>query len=96
MLLDAGVSPRQQTNIQVNKQIKKQTQESKNKKTSNFNYITMTHIYNNNDACQMIVAVNGGALLIVMNTQRTHTHIHLISCISINNHHNAPVQYLVL
>jgi hypothetical protein len=48
----------------------------------------------------MIVAVNGGALLIVMNTQHTHTHththIHLISCISINNHHNAPVQYLVL
>jgi hypothetical protein len=36
MLLDAGVSPRQQTNIQVNKQIKKQTQQSKNKKTSNF------------------------------------------------------------
>ena len=76
MLLDAGVSPRQQTNIQVNKQIKKQTQQSKNKKTSNFNYITLTHIYNNNDVCQMIVAVNGGALLIVMNTQHTHTHTH--------------------
>jgi hypothetical protein len=45
MLLDAGVSPRQQTNIQVNKQIKKQTQQSKNKKTSNFNYITIIMMF---------------------------------------------------
>jgi hypothetical protein len=26
----------------------------------------------------MIVAVNGGALLIVMNTQHTHTHTHTL------------------
>jgi hypothetical protein len=28
----------------------------------------MTYIYNNNDVCQMIGTVNGGALLISMNT----------------------------
>jgi hypothetical protein len=36
MSLDAGVSPKQQTNIQVNKQIIEQTKQSKNAKLSNF------------------------------------------------------------
>jgi hypothetical protein len=36
MSLDAGVSLKQQTNIQVNKQIIEQTKQSKNAKVSNF------------------------------------------------------------